>query len=61
MNEATHKITREIDMRSVPRAVPLWHDSLTGIVETLRASGDLTVRGAIVLLEKLGVAGRRTT
>jgi hypothetical protein len=53
-----HRITKEIDQSELPPARPAWHDALLDIVDTLRTSGDLSVRGALALLDRMGVHER---
>jgi hypothetical protein len=60
-NADTHAITKEIDMSQLPPARPGWEDMLISAVRTLRSSGDVTARGALFLLERLGLAEEKGT
>jgi hypothetical protein len=55
MTDRTHKITVELQPHELPPARPAWHEALVDALQVLRASGDLTARGAAVLLERMGL------
>lgn len=56
--DRTHKITVELQPHELPPARPAWHELLVDAMQTLRASGDLTARGAAVLLARMGLIDR---
>lgn len=53
--DRTHKKTVELQPHELPPARPLWHEAFVDALQVLRSSGDLTARGAAILLERLGL------
>lgn len=53
--DRSHKITVELQPHELPPARPLWHEAFVDALQVLRSSGDLTARGAAILLERLGL------